>query len=363
MLENWIEGVDPKLLIDSPTRSIGKSILINGSDNYSLENIKIAIISDKHAGNIHWRKSFYQLFNHFPDLKIADLGSLRKNSTECLTPVIKELLASGIFPIVIAQDESLSESMFVSYKTFGEWLKLLIVDEKVRYSKSKNKKNYVNKLVEEGIRSYIMPSILGYQIHFTDPQTLDFVNSFFVDQVRLGNLTNNLNESEPIIRDADIMLLNLGVIKSSEASAVLDASPNGLTGFEACQLCRFAGFSDKLTSAGLFGYSSKHDTNGQTAQLIAQMVWYIIDGFYHRLNEFPISIKGLQSYIIEQKSGGYPLKFWKSKLSGRWWMQIPGEEFANNDRHALIPCAHQDYVLASKGELPDRLFHVLQKNR
>ncbi len=360
MLENWLESVDPKLWAKSGVRTIGKNILINNSETQSLDGIKIAIISDKQAGNHLWRKAFYQLFNHFPDLKIADLGSLRKNSKDCLTPVIKELLAGGIFPIVIAQDESLCESVFVAYKTFGQWLKLLIVDERVKYGSAKNKKNYVNKLIEDGIRNYIMPSILGHQIHLTDPETLNFVKSFFVDQVRLGNLTNNLEDSEPIIRDADLMILNMGVIKSSEAPGVAIGTPNGLTAFEACQLCRFAGFSDKLTSAGIFGFEYKNDVNNQTAQILAQMIWYILDGFYHRLNEFPISVKGLQEYIIEHKNTGFYFKFWKSKLSGRWWLQIPGEEFSLNDRHALIPCLHADYVLATKGELPDRLFQVLQ---
>lgn len=360
MLENWVEGVDPKLWSDVGDRTIGKNILINNADIQSLEGVQIAIVSDKHSGNAHWRKHLYRLFDHFPDLKIADLGSLRKNSKDCLTPVIKELVAGGIFPVVVAQDENLSESVFVAYKTFGQWLKLLIIDEKIKYGKIKNKKNYVNKLVEEGIRSYVMPSILGYQIHFTDPETLDFVNNFFVDQVRLGNLTKNLDEAEPIIRDADILLFNMGVIKSSEAPGVSDGSPNGLTAFEACQLCRYAGFSDKLSSAGLFGFDSKNDVSEQTSQIIAQMIWYILDGYYHRLKEYPVSLKGLQSYIVEHKNNGYPLKFWKSKLSGRWWMQMPEEAVTGQNRHALIPCTHQDYVMSAKGEVPDRLFHVMQ---
>lgn len=361
MLENWIQQPDDALTSECNAGTIGKYLADNQADYDSLETVKIAIISDNHTGNDHWRSAFYKLFNHFPGLNFVDLGSLRKNSKECLTPVVKELLAGGIFPIVVAQDESLSESIFVAYKTFGERLKLLIVDEKIRYTADDDKQTYVNKLATYDIRAYITPSVIGHQLHFIPPDVLSFADSFFAEQIRLGGLTGQVEESEPLIRDADIMMFNLGAIKSADAIAVPDPSPNGLTGHEACHLVRFAGFSDKLTAVGLFGYTSGNDVHHQTAALLAQLLWYTIDGFYHRLKEFPVSLNNLQAYEIEQKTTGYSLKFWKSKISGRWWLQMPGEEFNSENRNILIPCAQHDYELASRGEVPDRLFQALQK--
>ena len=32
-------------------------------------------------------------------------------------------------------------------------------------------------------------------------------------------------------------------------------------------------------------------SNGQTAMLLAQMVWYFIDGFYNRKKDFPLTPK------------------------------------------------------------------------
>lgn len=361
MLENWLQAVPKNLSAGLQSYMIGKKIAIYHNTLPSLKKVKIAILSDTHSSNELWRKQFYSLAHHFPGLIITDLGQLRKNNPEVLIPVIKDLISGGIFPIIISQDEALINGLFLAYKSFGQLLKLLIIDEKIRYSTKNTKSDYINKLVEKEIRAYLNPSILGYQIHFTDPELFRFIQENFNDNVRLGSMHNDIEFTEPIIRDADLMLFHLASIKHSEAPGVKENSPNGFSALEACQLCRYAGFSDKLSSAGIFGYSAKHDNANQTAQLIAQMVWYIIDGFYHRQNEFPVSLAGLQSYIIEGKKLGYTLTFWKSRNSGRWWMQMPGHDLNLTDRHGLIPCSVEDYNMALSGELPDRLVNVIQK--
>jgi formiminoglutamase len=361
MLENWLKPVDKNLCHGLQGYMIGKKISIYQNSIPSLKKVRIAILSDMNTSNDAWRKQFYSLAHHFPGLIIADLGQLRKNNPEILTPVLKDLISGGIFPIVITQDEELIHSLFLAYKSFGQLLKLLIIDEKVRYSSKNSKSDYINKLVEKELRTYLSPSIIGYQIHFTDPELFKFIQEHFNDNIRLGNMVNNIEYTEPVIRDADLLLFHLASIKSSDASGVKGNSPNGLSAMEACQLCRYAGFSDKLSSAGIFGYSAANDKSGNTAQLIAQMLWYIIDGFFHRQNEFPVSVAGLQSYIIEGKRIGVPLTFWKSKTSGRWWLQIPGHDLNIKDRQGLISCTVDDYNMALSGELPDRLVNALQK--
>ena len=43
-------------------------------------------------------------------------------------------------------------------------------------------------------------------------------------------------------------------------------------------LPRYAGISDKVTSFGIYEYNAKFDEKDQTAHLIAQMIWYFIEG-------------------------------------------------------------------------------------
>ena len=53
----------------------------------------------------------------------------------------------------------------------------------------------------------------------------------------------------------------------------------------------------KISSFGIYEYNAKHDLNLSTARLIAQMVWYFIEGFNFRVKDYPFSTKGRLSKI------------------------------------------------------------------
>ncbi len=119
--------------------------------------------------------------------------------------------------------------------------------------------------------------------------------------------------------------------------------------------------SEKVKSFGIFGYKASLDRKAQTANVLAQMIWYFIDGLSHRKGDFPISTEGLTEYIVEVKSLDFTVTFWKSQRSGRWWLQVPVKTSKQQQRHRLIPCSYNDYKLASQGELPDRLVNGLKR--
>ena len=97
-----------------------------------------------------------------------------------------------------------------------------------------------------------------------------------------------MEEVEPVIRDADMVSFDVSAIRQSEAPGNNNASPNGFYGEEACQIARYAGISDKLTSIGFYEFNPSFDNNHQTAHAVAQMIWYFIDGVVNRKNDFPI---------------------------------------------------------------------------
>ena len=179
--------------------------------------------------------------------------------------------------------------------------------------------------------------------------------------VRLGKSRSQLIELEPLIRDADLMSIHTTAIRQSDFSASPSPTPSGFSIEEACQISRYAGMSDKLKAMGIFGFQNTYDERSQGAQGIAQMIWYFLDGFYHRKEDFPISTEGLTEYIVEYKQLAYQLTFWKSGKSGRWWMQIPVGRSKKYQRHRLIPCSYNDYKLACQEELPDRLLNAFKR--
>jgi hypothetical protein len=156
---------------------------------------------------------------------------------------------------------------------------------------------------------------------------------------------------------------DLSAIRSSDARGNANATPNGFYGEEACQICRYAGMNDKLSSIGFYEFNPAYDSNGQTAFLLAQMVWYFIDGFYNRKKEHPMLPKSHYiTYRANLKDGSHELVFIKSKKSDRWWMQVPYPTgLSKNERHHLVPCRYEDYQLANSGEMPDLWWRTYQK--
>ena len=163
------------------------------------------------------------------------------------------------------------------------------------------------------------------------------------------------------MRDADVVSIDIGCVRQSEAPANNNASPNGFYGEDICAIARYAGISDKVTSFGIYEYNSKLDSNYQTASLIAQMIWYFIEGVNARAKDYPFVTKENYQKFTVLLSDDDPINFYKSDKSGRWWMEINLISNNKHKRHALIPCNYRDYEQALKQKMPDRWFKALQK--
>jgi formiminoglutamase len=167
---------------------------------------------------------------------------------------------------------------------------------------------------------------------------------------------------EPLMRDAHIVSVDLKSVQASEVSAKLKYSPNGFSGKEICAICRYAGISNKVSSFGIYEYhNSKNDE--ASSMLIAQMLWYFIEGVNCRVNDDDFTNdQHYQKYTILIE--GDELVFFKSVRTGRWWIEIPFLPDVNNKlkKHTLLPCMHSDYLQASKGEIPERWYKAYRKN-
>ena len=163
------------------------------------------------------------------------------------------------------------------------------------------------------------------------------------------------------MRDADIVSVDIGSVRKSEAPGNNSSSPNGFYGEEICAIARYAGISDKVTSFGVYEYNSKLDVQNQTAHLIAQMLWYFIEGVNFRAKDYPYATKESYQRFTVMLDDDDPINFYKSDKSGRWWMEINLISNNKHKRHALIPCSYQDYEHALQQKIPNRWYKALQK--
>jgi formiminoglutamase len=204
---------------------------------------------------------------------------------------------------------------------------------------------------------------LAHQLYLIDPSSAAILEKLYFEAFRIGQMRTNLAEMEPAIRNADLMSFDITAIRSSDAPGNANAQPFGLTGEEACQLCWYAGMNEKLSSAGFYEYNPDFDdATKKTASVIATMIWYFIEGFYHRKHDTNFKSNDFLKYVVSMAAEPETITFYKSKVTEKWWMEVayhqPGARYTRN---SIIPCSYNDYQIATKGEVPERYISTLAK--
>lgn len=364
MLQNWLKPLSEATLNSiNPLSegSFGKNLLLYTSKNLpSLASARVALLGVGDNECTVTRAFLYQLAQGFPNGAIADLGQVRRATPSVIISVIYELITGGIVPIVFGAPDSLAHLQFLAYQNAKALVNLAAIDEKLRFDNALPKVGY-GPIFSPRHPLLLHFALIGYQQHLTYPAQLDWLENLTFESVRLGRSRQSPEETEPILRDVDLLCMHLSALKHCEAPGVTGQTPSGFTIEEACQLARYAGLSDKLTSFGIYGHNTSEDLHSQTAQAEALLIWYFIDGIFNRKNDYPVSKDGLTEYIVDFRQLNYQLTFWKSIKSGRWWLQVPHADAKQHERHRLVPCSFQDYQSACRNELPDRLMQAFRR--
>lgn len=308
-----------------------------------------------------WNASMADLGNIYPGESLAD-------SQEGLREAIAQLLEKGILPVIIGGGQDLTYANYRAYDAMEQTVNLVCVDSRFdlgRQDEKLNTSNFLSHIVLK--KPYILFNFsnIGYQTYFVNQDEIDLMERMYFDIHRLGHFRNNIKECEPILRDSDIVSFDLSAVRMGDAPANANGSPNGFSGEEACAICRYAGLSDKVSSFGIYENNPELDQNGQSSHLVAQMLWYFIEGYNQRKGDYPFaSKKEYQKFTVLIDEGEHELIFYKSHLSGRWWIEVPikGEFAAKSERHKLIPCSFEDYQKACENELPLRWWQAMKKS-
>ena len=222
--------------------------------------------------------------------------------------------------------------------------------------------SFVGKIILDEPYNLFNYATIGYQTYFNSQEEIDLMEKLYFESYRLGQISKDVTIVEPVLRDANIVSIDLSSVKGAEVSLNQKYSPNGLDGKEICAISRYAGISNKVTSLGVYEYKPSKDDE-ITSMLVSQIMWYFIEGVNFRVKDDDFSDEtSYQKFITLVES--QELIFYKSNLSGRWWIEIPFLSEVNNKlkRHTLLPCMHQDYLDACNNIIPERWYKAFQKN-
>jgi formiminoglutamase len=318
------------------------------------------------------RDYLYSLYPGSFRPRIADLGNINpghevEDTYYAVKATVDYLIRNNIVPVIIGGSQDLTYAQFLGYEKLEQTINVVTIDSMFDIGNPEEEitnNAYLGKIILHQPNFLFNYSNIGYQTYLVDQANLSMMNKLYFDTYRLGQVRDAIEESEPIIRHADMLSFDMSAIKHSDAPGHSNASPNGFYSEEACQMMRYAGMNDKLSSVGIYELNPEYDTQGKTANLAAQMIWCFMDGFYNRKSDFPSrnSSDYVKFHVVLQDEK-YEINFFKSKKSDRWWMEIPypptkGLKF---ERHTLLPCSYKDYELAVNNEIPDRWWQTYQK--
>ncbi len=340
-----------------------KGIALIGIPNFNI-NGKAGNTEVADAVRLH----LYNLSTHDLKTGLADLGNLKQGRTPAdlnaaLFDITYMLLSRNITPFFIGGEQKLAYQIFSAYEKFNKTVNITSVDQKPGLSGAvdgnEQSYDYLNKIILEQNNNLFNYTNIGYQSCFTTKKEIELLEELLFDYFRLGKIRSDMKEADPVMRDTDILVFSMSAIRQSDAPVNACPSPNGLYAEEACQLAKYAGLSDRLSSAGIFDLSPGQAVNEATAHLAAQIVWYFLEGVSGRKAEYPFDkTKNCKKFIINLSESDNELVFYKSSVSERWWMEVPSSRI---HRNLIIACSYEDYRTGCNQEIPERWWRTFKK--
>ena len=305
------------------------------------------------------RKEFYKLYHWHPDVQLVDAGNIKTGAAltdtyAALKMVLTELTALGKTVVVLGGSHDLTLAQYGMYVDAKKSIEAVCVDSRIdiNIDSPLRADAFVMELLT-GEPNYMKHyNHLAFQSYFIHPRLLETMDKLRFDCFRVGKVKENIEEMEPVVRNAHIMSFDMAAIAHAYAPANA-FTPNGLNGEEACVLMQYAGMSPNMQSIGIYGYTPEADKEALTAKQISHMLWYLLDGKSRGVREASIINEREEFYEYHTALAEVDTVFLQSKKTGRWWMALPDNSF--------IACSQQDYQQASNNQIPERWLRAQER--
>lgn len=305
------------------------------------------------------RKHLYRMHYWHEEVTIADIGNIRpgagiQDSYAAIKMVVTELMSMGKTVILLGGSHDITLAQYGAYRDLEIIVEATCIDARIDLRGESHLKsdNFLLEMLTGEPSLVKHYNHIGFQSYFVHPRLLETMDRLRFDCFRVGVVRENIEDMEPVLRNTNLLSIDINAIKNSDAPANTE-SPNGLHGEEACQLTRFAGMSHRMRSLGIYGYDPRKDRDELTAIQIAQMIWYFADGRQKVKSEGTVEER--DNFIeFHTTVSDVETIFLQHKKTSRWWMQLPDKKF--------IPCGHKDYMEASRSIIPERWLRAQERN-
>ncbi|MEO9967509.1 MAG: formimidoylglutamase [Reichenbachiella sp.] len=380
-LKLFFDPVDPSLSNQKfSSDSFIHSVYLNENKMPELKLMDVAIIGLKETrgsqaleetGVKLIREKLYSLKKGEGSCNVVDLGNLRngpdlEETYKRIQSVCHYLMSNDILPILLGGSHDLDLGQYWAYEEEEKMVSILSVDSRFDLNDTTNSQpneNHVHKIFTHEPNYLFNYSQLAHQSYLVNANATKVLEQLNFIPIRLGAMRDDIKRMEPLIREADMLSFDLSAIQSIYCPGGNRSEIFGLTGEEACQIMWYAGMNDKLSSVGIYEYNPEKETaENPSAMVVATMLWYFIEGFKNRKDEKGFQTNDYMKYVVSMDADPESIVFYKSRLSDKWWMEVPNATHIGiYDRHYIVPCDFADYELATKGEIPERWINTYSK--
>ncbi len=363
-------------------RIFNSVVFYNPESSIDIHEAQLAILGVAESRNAHLnpacqlapdeiRRQFYQLYCWRKPVRILDLGNLKIGKTvedtySALSEIVAYLIENKVVPVILGGSNDLAFANYRAYEIMEQVANVVAIDSCFDLGDEQTpirSDAYVNKIVLQQPNFLLNYANIGYQSYMNSPESVNMMESLYFETYRVGLMRSNLEEVEPIVRNADMVSLDISAVRRPDAPGCPHNSSNGFYGEEICQIAKFVGLSDKLSSFGIYEYDPTLDFNNQTSQLIGHILWYFVEGFLFRQgdNKFKDK-KEYRQFNITVSGAPEELVFYNSKKTDRWWVLVPMYRKDNDiTQFYYLPCSYRDYQLACDDIISNRWWRTYHK--
>ncbi|MBW7676992.1 formimidoylglutamase [Chryseobacterium chendengshani] len=296
------------------------------------------------------RKEFYQLSKLDFEIPVVDLGDLVSGkSVEDSHYILQEVLSAchskRAIPVIIGGSNDFAFSLFSGLNFHQQNINYTQISNVIslKQDESINEHTFLSKILGSKSLSVKNYHHLGYQKHLNEVDSIKLIREVEFDIVRLAEMMNSTEKTEPFFRKADLVTVNCDAVESFNDAFSINPQVNGLNRREICAYMKEIGLSENLKSVGIFNYNI-YTENQLNHQLLAQMIWYLIEGI--NIQHSHPRERHYEMFYVLIEDRQYAFK--RDTFSNLWY--FGDDENIEN----CIPCSRSDFDEAKKGWLSAR---------
>ena len=119
----------------------------------------------------------------------------------------------NIVPIILGGSQDLTFAQYKAYEKLGRIINIAAIDAHFDLGTSGEKldsRSYMSHIILQQPNYLFNYTNIGFQTYFVDQQAITLMKNLYFDTYRLGIVRANMEEVEPMVRNADMISVDIG---------------------------------------------------------------------------------------------------------------------------------------------------------